>query len=51
MARSRKKHNTIITIQGDLTELQAEKILDAVQALADKYTCGVGFMVDDGFDY
>ena len=47
MARSRKKQNTIITLQGDLTELQAEKILDAVEALAEKYGCGVGFMVDD----
>ena len=47
MARSRKKQNTIITLQGDLTELQAEKILDAMEVLANKYGCGLGCIVDD----
>ena len=47
MARSRKKQNTIITLQGDLTELQAEKILDVLEGLAEKYGCGLGCMVED----
>jgi hypothetical protein len=46
----RRKRMIIFTIQGDVTEKQAEKIQLALLKIADRYNMGYGANDDSGFD-